>query len=125
MSNEPQNAYSWLPKSLATLHQAHWYRQVQSIEGDPGPVVTLNGRPMVNLASNDYLGLASEPLLRERAIAAIKAYGTGATGSRLLSGHRPLHRQLPRQSRHPGRAGQRPRPDPGRRIQPCQSQKRG
>ncbi|MEN8447137.1 MAG: 8-amino-7-oxononanoate synthase, partial [Cyanobacteria bacterium J06555_13] len=93
-NRDSSTAYSWLSKSLSTLHQAHWYRQVQSIDGEPGPVVTIKGQAMVNLASNDYLGLAGHPLLRERAISAIKAYGTGATGSRLLSGHRPLHAHL-------------------------------
>lgn len=90
------NPYGWISNSLTTLHRANWYRQVQAIDAGPGPVVTMQGTDRVNLASNDYLGLAGEPLLRERAIAAIKAYGTGATGSRLLSGHRPLHRHLER-----------------------------
>ena len=49
---------------------------------------------MVNFASNDYLGLAGDRRLIETSIAAIQAYGTGSTGSRLLSGHRPLHREL-------------------------------
>ncbi|MEO0646839.1 MAG: 8-amino-7-oxononanoate synthase, partial [Cyanobacteria bacterium J06650_10] len=46
--------------------------------------------------SNDYLGLAGDSRLIEQAIAATKTYGTGATGSRLLSGHRELHRELER-----------------------------
>jgi 8-amino-7-oxononanoate synthase len=86
--------YSWVEKSLRTIHQAHWHRSVQAIEGQSGPVVTLAGHPMVNFASNDYLGLAGDPRLVEQAIAATQTYGTGATGSRLLSGHRPLHREL-------------------------------
>lgn len=86
--------YRWISKSLLTLHQANWYRQVQAIEGGCGPVVSVNGQPMVNLASNDYLGLAGDARLVEAAIAATKAYGTGATGSRLLSGHRALHGEL-------------------------------
>jgi len=48
----------------------------------------------VNFASNDYLGLAGDPRLIEAAIAATRKLGTGSTGSRLLSGHRTLHRQL-------------------------------
>ncbi|MEL6493287.1 MAG: hypothetical protein AAFQ95_25315, partial [Cyanobacteria bacterium J06621_3] len=55
-NRDSSTAYSWLSKSLSTLHQAHWYRQVQSIDGEPGPVVTIKGQAMVNLASNDYLG---------------------------------------------------------------------
>ncbi|MEL6899429.1 MAG: 8-amino-7-oxononanoate synthase [Cyanobacteria bacterium J06606_4] len=88
------DSYHWIQKSLKTIHKANWHRSVLPIQGLPGPVVTLQGRQMVNLASNDYLGLAGESLLRERAIAAIETYGTGATGSRLLSGHRALHGEL-------------------------------
>ncbi|MGB7084890.1 MAG: 8-amino-7-oxononanoate synthase [Phormidesmis sp.] len=86
--------YSWIDKSLSTLHRASWYRQVQSIEGMSGPLVNIAGRRMVNFASNDYLGLAGDVRLIEKAIAATQIYGTGATGSRLLSGHRSLHREL-------------------------------
>ncbi|MGB7249283.1 MAG: aminotransferase class I/II-fold pyridoxal phosphate-dependent enzyme, partial [Phormidesmis sp.] len=86
--------YSWIDKSLSTLHRANWYRQVQPIEGMSGPLVGIAGRKMVNFASNDYLGLAGDLRLIDRAIAATQTYGTGATGSRLLSGHRPLHREL-------------------------------
>ena len=88
------NPYGWVTKSLETLHQANWHRSVQAIAGSAGPTVSLAGSQVVNFASNDYLGLASHPQLIERAIAATKTYGTGATGSRLLSGHRPLHREL-------------------------------
>ena len=90
----PSNPYGWINKSLDPIHRAKWYRQVQSIEGMAGPVVEMSGRQVVNLASNDYLGLAGDVRLIERAIAATKTYGTGATGSRLLSGHRELHRAL-------------------------------
>lgn len=92
--------YSWVKKSLRTLHQADWYRSVQTVEGLPGPVVTVAGRSLVNFASNDYLGLAGDPCLIEQAIAATRTYGTGATGSRLLSGHRPLHDELERAIAH-------------------------
>ncbi len=86
--------YRWISKSLATLHRANWYRQVQTIEGGCGPVVTVAGQAMVNLTSNDYLGLAGDERVVERAIAATQTYGTGSTGSRLLSGHRALHGEL-------------------------------
>jgi len=86
--------YAWLEQALTTIHRANWYRSVQPIEGKPGPVVQRDGRAMVNFASNDYLGLAADPRLGAAATAAIRRYGTGSTGSRLLSGHRPLHQQL-------------------------------
>ncbi|NMG59653.1 8-amino-7-oxononanoate synthase [Geitlerinema sp. P-1104] len=88
------SSYSWIERSLATIHKANWYRQVQPISGRGGVEVNLNGSPVINFASNDYLGLAGDERLIEAAIAATQEYGTGSTGSRLLSGHRPLHRQL-------------------------------
>ena len=88
------NEYSWLDKSLETIHRANWYRSVKEISGLPGAVIELEGRSVINFASNDYLGLAGDPRLIDAAIAATKNYGTGSTGSRLLSGHRQLHREL-------------------------------
>ena len=88
------NPYSWLNKSLETIHRANWYRSVKTIAGKPGAVVELSGKPVINFASNDYLGLAGDQRLIEAAVAATQAYGTGSTGSRLLSGHKELHRKL-------------------------------
>ncbi len=89
-----RNEYSWLDKSLETIHRANWYRSVKEISSLPGAVIELEGRSVINFASNDYLGLAGDPRLIDAAIAATKNYGTGSTGSRLLSGHRKLHREL-------------------------------
>src|ERR687885_366906 len=90
----PINPYAWLEQSLATIHKADWYRSVQTLQSRPGAVVQLEGREVINFASNDYLGLAGDERLIQAAIAATKELGTGSTGSRLLSGHRELHRQL-------------------------------
>jgi 8-amino-7-oxononanoate synthase len=86
--------YAWIERSLATIHQANWHRSVKTIAGRPGAVVELDGRQVINFASNDYLGLAGDDRLVQAAIAATRKYGTGATGSRLLTGHRDLHTQL-------------------------------
>lgn len=86
--------YAWLEQSLTTIHRADWYRSVQTIQSRPGAVVQLEGHPVINFASNDYLGLAGDDRLIQAAIAATQEFGTGSTGSRLLSGHRELHRQL-------------------------------
>jgi 8-amino-7-oxononanoate synthase len=90
----PTNPYAWLEQSLATIHKADWYRSVQRLQSRPGAVVQLEGREVINFASNDYLGLAGDERLIQAAIAATQEYGTGSTGSRLLSGHRELHREL-------------------------------
>lgn len=91
MSADP---YNWIQQSLETIHRADWYRSVQTIEGKPAAVVTLEGQPVLNFASNDYLGLAGDERLIQAAISATASYGTGSTGSRLITGHRALHRQL-------------------------------
>lgn len=88
------NPYGWMTKSLQTLQRANWYRQTQPIDGKGGATITINGHVCLNFASNDYLGLAGDPRLAAAAAAAIATYGTGSTGSRLLSGHRPIHREL-------------------------------
>ncbi len=88
------NPYQWIEQSLNTIHQANWYRHVTPITSRPGAVIELECRSVINFASNDYLGLAGDERLSQSAIAAIAQYGTGSTGSRLLSGHRELHRQL-------------------------------
>ena len=94
MTNVSTNPYGWIQQSLDTLHRARWYRQVQPIDGKGGAAVCIDARPYINFASNDYLGLAGDPRLAQAATAAIAAYGTGSTGSRLLSGQRPIHREL-------------------------------
>jgi len=86
--------YDWIEQSLATIHRADWYRSVKTIQGLPGATVQLEGTEVINFASNDYLGLAGDDRLIQAAISATKQFGTGSTGSRLLSGHRELHRQL-------------------------------
>jgi 8-amino-7-oxononanoate synthase len=90
----PTNPYDWIEQSLATIHKADWYRSVQTLQSRPGAVVQLEGHEAINFASNDYLGLAGDERLMQAAIAATQEYGTGSTGSRLLSGHRELHREL-------------------------------
>lgn len=96
-NQEKQNKQNnWWDKSLKTIHRAKWYRSVKEISGLPGAVIELEGRQVINFASNDYLGLAGDSRLIEAAVTAIKNYGTGSTGSRLLTGHCQLHRQLER-----------------------------
>lgn len=90
----PTDPYAWIDQSLQTIHRADWYRTTRTIAGRPGAVVELEGRSMVNFASNDYLGLAGDGRLIQAAIAATEEMGTGSTGSRLLTGHRQLHRDL-------------------------------
>lgn len=68
----------------------------RSIEPAATPVTLRNGRELVNLGSNNYLGLTDDPKVKAAAIAAIERYGTGAAGSRLLTGTTPLHLEMER-----------------------------
>lgn len=91
MTNNP---YSWLNQALATIHRADWHRSVKPLAGKPGAIVQLGGQPVINFGSNDYLGLAGDERLVQAAIAATQSFGTGSTGSRLITGHRALHSEL-------------------------------
>ena len=94
MTNSQADPYDWIDQSLSTIHQANWYRSPKSITSPPGPVIEIDGQSLINFASNDYLGLATDPRLKQATIAAVQEWGTGSTGSRLLSGHRPIHQAL-------------------------------
>ncbi len=88
------NPYTWIERSLSTIHKANWYRSVKTIESLPGAIIKIEGKKLINFASNDYLGLAGDERLIAAAIKAIKEFGTGSTGSRLLTGHREIHQEL-------------------------------
>jgi 8-amino-7-oxononanoate synthase len=86
--------YAWIDRSLNTIHKAQWHRSPAEIQASQGNYITVEGKQLLNFASNDYLGLATDPRLKAAAITAIHTYGTGSTGSRLVTGQRPLHRKL-------------------------------
>jgi len=86
--------YDWLDRSLDSIHKANWYRSTQTITSKAGTIATIDGREMLMFASNNYLGLAGDRRLIEAAISATEIYGTGATGSRLVTGHLALHEEL-------------------------------
>ncbi len=79
---------------LEDLRSRSLLRRLREIESPAGPDIETSGRKLVNFASNDYLGLASEPVLREAAKAAIDQYGVGAAASRLVSGTLTPHVRL-------------------------------
>jgi 8-amino-7-oxononanoate synthase len=64
------------------------------IQGSTDTEVTIDGKPVIMLGSNNYLGLTHHPKVMEAATAAMKKYGTGCTGSRLLNGTLDLHEKL-------------------------------
>ncbi|HMI80728.1 MAG TPA: 8-amino-7-oxononanoate synthase [Solirubrobacterales bacterium] len=79
---------------LEELRERGLHRQLRLIEGPQGPSVTLDGRPVLLLCSNNYLGLADRAEVREAAAEAALRWGAGAGASRLISGNMEPHRQL-------------------------------
>jgi 8-amino-7-oxononanoate synthase len=86
--------YDWLDRSLDSIHKANWYRSTQTVTSKAGMSATIDGREMLMFASNNYLGLAGDSRLIDAAISATEMYGTGSTGSRLVTGHLALHEEL-------------------------------
>jgi 8-amino-7-oxononanoate synthase len=70
------------------------HRELREIESAQGPKVVMDGREVVLLCSNDYLGLAGDPRVREAAADAAERWGAGAGASQLVSGHMTPHREL-------------------------------
>ncbi len=79
---------------LAELRDEGLYRRMRLISGPQGPRVLLDGRPVLLLCSNNYLGLADHPRVREAAAGAAMRWGVGAGASRLVSGNMTIHRRL-------------------------------
>jgi glycine C-acetyltransferase/8-amino-7-oxononanoate synthase len=69
-------------------------RRTRLVSGPQGPHVLLDGRPVLLLCSNNYLGLADHPRVREAAADAAMRWGVGAGASRLVSGTMTIHRRL-------------------------------
>ena len=70
------------------------HRRTRLVCGPQGPHVVLDGKPVLLLCSNNYLGLADHPRLREAAAEAAMRWGVGAGASRLVSGTMTIHRRL-------------------------------
>src|SRR4051794_18683642 len=108
-----------LQERLDELRATGLHRRMRMVSGPQGPRVVLDGRPVLLLCSNNYLGLADHPRVREAAADAAMRWGVGAGASRLVSGNMTLHRRLeerlaafagtpralPFRSRHPPHLG--------------------
>ncbi len=79
---------------LEALTQRNLYRIMPNVCGRPGRMVTINGREALNFSSNNYLGLAGHAKIVQGAVNAARAYGVGATASRLIVGNGEAHREL-------------------------------
>jgi 8-amino-7-oxononanoate synthase len=79
---------------LADIRNRGLYRRMRCVSGPQGPRVLLDGKPVLLLCSNNYLGLADHPRVREAAAEAAMRYGAGSGASRLVSGNMTIHRRL-------------------------------
>jgi glycine C-acetyltransferase len=86
----------FLSEELESLKQQGLYRQLRILEGEQMAHATFDHKSVVNLSSNNYLGLTTHPKLREAAIAAVQKYGAGSGSVRTIAGTMELHMELER-----------------------------
>jgi glycine C-acetyltransferase len=85
-----------LTTELDALKQQGLYRKLRVLEGEQKPKSTFDHRQVVNLSSNNYLGLTTHPLLRERALEATRTLGVGSGSVRSIAGTMDIHMELER-----------------------------
>ena len=83
-----------LNRRLAAIREQGLYRELRRIDSAQGPRIQLGGDPLLNFSSNDYLGLANEPALKEAAIKAIEQFGAGSGAAPLVCGSLTPHHEL-------------------------------
>ena len=88
------NPLAHLSTELGELKAAHLYRPLRVMSSANGTRVTVDGRDVISLASNNYLGLNTHPRLVEAAVDAARRYGAGSGAVRTISGTMTLHEEL-------------------------------
>ena len=88
------NLQSWLGDQIQTLKDQNLYKVPRILETPAGGRVMMNGKEVVNLSSNNYLGLANHPKVRQAAIEAIERWGVGAGAVRWIGGTMSVHQEL-------------------------------
>ncbi|WNS77366.1 glycine C-acetyltransferase [Bacillus sp. DTU_2020_1000418_1_SI_GHA_SEK_038] len=84
----------FLKENLEDLRGKGLYNIIDPLESPNGPIIKINGRELINLSSNNYLGLATDERLKEAATEAINKYGVGAGAVRTINGTLELHVKL-------------------------------
>jgi glycine C-acetyltransferase len=92
LSQRPQLQY--LTAAISELKQKGTHFRLRVLDDVQAPVCTYDGRKVINLASNNYLGLCDHPKLREAAIQATKDYGVGSGAVRTIAGTMKIHMEL-------------------------------
>lgn len=84
----------FLEENLNELKAQGLYNVIDTLEGANGPMITIKGRSLINLSSNNYLGFATHPKLKEAAISMIEKVGVGAGAVRTINGTLQVHLDL-------------------------------
>lgn len=84
----------FLQTNLSDLKEKGLYNEIDTLESANGPVIQIKGQELINLSSNNYLGLATNPQLQAAAIEAVKSWGVGAGAVRTINGTLRLHDEL-------------------------------
>jgi glycine C-acetyltransferase len=84
----------WLNEELTTLREQNLYKVPKILETPAGGRVRMNGKEVVNLSSNNYLGLANHSKVREAALRAVEKWGVGAGAVRWIGGTMSVHQEL-------------------------------
>jgi glycine C-acetyltransferase len=90
----PKAQLQYLTDELDKLREQKLYQKLRILESEQLPVSRFDGREVINLSSNNYLGLTTHPKLKQRAIAAIEKYGVGSGAVRTIAGTMSLHMEL-------------------------------
>ncbi|MDP1394830.1 glycine C-acetyltransferase [Lysinibacillus capsici] len=85
---------AFLDENLQALHEQGLYNEIDPVEGANGPIIQVRGKNLVNLSSNNYLGLATNEELKRIAKETIDKYGVGAGAVRTINGTLDLHVKL-------------------------------
>jgi glycine C-acetyltransferase len=88
------NPLAVLGHDLAALREQGLWRPLRALRSAQGPTITIDGRRLVNLSSNDYLGLTQHPRLRHAAIQAVQESGAGSGAVRTIAGNLSMHEEL-------------------------------
>src|SRR5437773_3203927 len=88
------NPLSYLTDQLNDLKTRGTHFRLRVLEDEQAPVCTFDGKRVINLASNNYLGLTTHPKLREAALAATRKYGVGSGAVRTIAGTTKIHMEL-------------------------------
>jgi glycine C-acetyltransferase len=91
-----QDPLGYLATELQALRDQGLYRRLRVLDGEQKAHTSIDGRSLVNLSSNNYLGLTTHPTLRERAIDAIRRLGVGSGSVRPIAGTMQIHMELER-----------------------------